>query len=196
GHSNYPVLGETTDDIVGVVGVRELMRLPHHMIASSTAGDIARLALVIPDSMALLPLVKRMQERDDEFACVLDEYGGLAGIITLEDIAEELVGEIEDETDEEAVPAVLVDGWWELDAGLRVDEASAYTGVELPESEDYDTVGGLILAELGRLAQPGDALALELPRGDEMQRIQIDVVTVARRVPERVRLREAVEVQQ
>lgn len=196
GHSNYPVLGETTDDVVGVVGVRELMRAPRQLVAKSTAGDLARLPFMVPDSLALLPLVRRMQERVDEFACVVDEYGGLAGIITLEDIAEELVGEIEDESDEEGVQATLVDGWWELDAGLRVDEATGYTGVELPESEDYDTVGGLIVAKLGRLAQPGDTLTIDVsPHDDEPRRIQFEVVSVARRVPERIRLREAVEVQ-
>jgi CBS domain containing-hemolysin-like protein len=194
GHSHYPVTGETTDDVVGVVGVRELMRLPANMAANSTAGDVARLPLLVPDSLALLPLVSRMQERDDEFACVVDEYGGLAGIITLEDIAEELVGEIEDETDQEGEPVALVDGWWEFDAGLRVDEASAYTGVELPESEDYDTVAGLIVAELGRLAVPGDTLTLE-PPGLEQARLHIEVITVERRVPERIRIRLAVEVQ-
>jgi CBS domain containing-hemolysin-like protein len=197
GHTSYPVLGETTDDVVGVVGVRELMRLPQQMIANSTAGDLARLPFLVPDSLALLPLTRRMEERDDEFACVVDEYGGLAGIITLEDIAEELVGEIEDESDREAVSATLVDGWWELDAGLRVDEATAYTGIELPESEDYDTVGGLIAAELGRLAEPGDHLTIDLPRsGDEVERVQIEVVSVERRVAERIRLRAVVEVQQ
>nr|WP_187361416.1 hemolysin family protein [Phytoactinopolyspora mesophila] len=197
GHTTYPVLGETTDDIVGVVGVRELMRLPEQMMANSTAGDLARLPFLVPDSLALLPLTRRMEERGDEFACVVDEYGGLAGIITLEDIAEELVGEIEDESDREAVAATLIGGWWELDAGLRVDEAAAYTGVGLPESEDYDTVGGLIAAELGRLAQPGDHLTIDLPRsGDEVESVQIEVLSVERRVAERIRLRAVVEVQQ
>ncbi|AYY12125.1 HlyC/CorC family transporter [Actinobacteria bacterium YIM 96077] len=197
GHSSYPVLGETTDDIIGVVGVRELMRLPEQLIASSTAGDIARLPLLVPDSLTLLPLVQRMQERGDEFACVLDEYGGLAGILTLEDVAEELVGEIEDETDSEERGAVFVDGWWEVDAGLRIDEVNSYTGAELPESDDYDTVAGLIAAELGRLAEPGDTLAVQAARPEEDgERIHIEVLSVARRVPDRVRLRQVVEVQQ
>ncbi|WP_166356001.1 hemolysin family protein [Phytoactinopolyspora limicola] len=197
GHTSYPVLGATTDDIVGVVGVRELMRVPESMVTDSMAGDIARLPLLVPDSLALLPLIRRMGEHDDEFACVLDEYGGLAGIITLEDIAEELVGEIEDETDQESVPATLVDGWWLLDAGLRVDEATTYTGIELPESEDYDTVGGLIAARLGRLAEPGDVVTIDLPGTDDEHRgVVIEVQSVDRRVPERIRMRHAVEVQQ
>lgn len=195
GHTAYPVLGETTDDIIGVVGVRELIRLPEQLAATSTAGDIARLPLLVPDSLPLLPLVRRMEERGDEFACVLDEYGGLAGIVTLEDIAEELVGEIEDETDEEENGAELVDGLWEIDAGLRVDEANTYTGIGLPESDDYDTVGGLVVAQLGRLAEPGDTVTIELPEPDGDSRVvQLEVLSVARRVPERIRFRQLVEV--
>ncbi len=182
GHSNFPVHDAGSDDVVGVIGVRELLHVAHETASTTRVGDIARPALVVPDSLPLPAVVERMRERDDEFACVLDEYGGLAGIITLEDVAEELVGEITDESDADVPPAARVNDWWELDARLRVDEAAAHTGVELPASEDYDTVSGLIMSQLGRIAEPGDRLVL--PAG-----VEITVVSLARHVPKRVRLR-------
>ncbi|MFE0137810.1 hemolysin family protein, partial [Streptomyces sp. NPDC059037] len=96
GHSNYPVLGDHPDDIGGVLGVRELMRLPAETLTSATAGSVARRPLLLPDTLELPDAVARMRERDDEFAVVLDEHGGVAGIVTYEDIAEELVGDIAD----------------------------------------------------------------------------------------------------
>jgi CBS domain containing-hemolysin-like protein len=182
GYSHYPVHGAGTDDVVGVVGVRELLHVAQEAASTTAVADIARPALLVPDSLPLPAVVDLMRERNDEFACVMDEYGGLAGIITLEDVAEELVGEITDENDADVPPAVRVDEWWELDAGMRVDEAASHTGLELPGSDDYDTVSGMIIAELGRFAEPGDRLVL--PAG-----VEIAVVSLARHVPELVRLR-------
>ncbi|TDE11777.1 hemolysin family protein [Jiangella asiatica] len=191
GHSNYPVRGEGTDEVLGVVGVRELMYVAPQDVATTSVGDIARPALLVPDSLPLPALVERMQDTADEFACVVDEYGGLAGIVTLEDVAEELVGDITDETDQQAVLVSRDGDWWRLDAGLRVDEAAAYTGLPLPESDDYDTVAGLIVAALGRFAEPGDRLLVGAARTNGSgETIEIEVVSVARHVPEIVRLRE------
>ncbi|RIQ20918.1 hemolysin family protein [Jiangella rhizosphaerae] len=188
GHSNYPVRGEETDEVVGVVGVRELMDVAPADVASTLVRDIARPPLLVPDSLPLPALVERMQDAGDEFACVVDEYGGLAGIVTLEDVSEELFGDITDETDQQAVPVTRDGDWWQLDAGLRVDEAAARTGLPLHESDDYDTVAGLIVAELGRFAEPTDRLVVGTDV-DGRDRVEIEVVTVARHVPELVRLR-------
>ncbi|SDU84166.1 hemolysin family protein [Jiangella alkaliphila] len=187
GHSNYPVRGEETDEVVGVVGVRELMYVAPGDVDTTLVGDIARQPLVVPDSLPLPALVERMQDAGDEFACVVDEYGGLAGIVTLEDVSEELFGDITDETDQQAVPVTRDGDWWQLDAGLRVDEAAAQTGLPLHESDDYDTVAGLIVAELGRFAEPGDRLIVGT-EVDGRDLVEIEVVTVARHVPELVRL--------
>ena len=191
GHSHYPVLGEITDEVIGVVGVRELMKVPQTGAAGVTVGAMARPPLVVPDTIQLPALVEQMQESGEEFACVLDEYGGLAGIVTFEDIAEELVGEISDENDDDVIVAVQRDGWWEIDAGRRTDEAAAYTGLHLPESEDYETVAGLIVTTLGRFAEPGDRLVVEdvVPGGSGP--VEIEILSVARHVPDRVRLRAA-----
>ncbi|WP_116947466.1 hemolysin family protein [Jiangella endophytica] len=188
GHSNYPVRGEETDEVVGVVGVRELMYVAPGDVGTTLVRDIARRPLVVPDSLPLPALVEQMQDAGDEFACVVDEYGGLAGIVTLEDVSEELFGDITDETDQQAVPVTQDGDWWQLDAGLRVDEAASRTGLPLHESDDYDTVAGLIVAELGRFAEPADRLVVGA-ENDGRDRVEIEVVTVARHVPELVRLR-------
>lgn len=195
GHSNYPVLGDHPDDVSGVLGVRELMRLPGDGFTGTTAGAIARRPLLLPDTLPLPDAVDRMRERDDEFAVVLDEHGGVAGIVTYEDIAEELVGDIADESDtvtEIAVPDGSASGsgsdkgsGWLVDAGRRLDEVAEVTGIALPEEEDYDTVAGLIVDRLGRFPAVGDRLTVELPDGGSAV---IDVRTLDRHVPERVRL--------
>ncbi|MBA2809612.1 HlyC/CorC family transporter [Streptomyces sp. KM273126] len=193
GHSNYPVLGDHPDDVSGVLGVRELMHLPADGFTATTAGAIARRPLLLPDTLPLPDAVDRMRERDDEFAVVLDEHGGVAGIVTYEDIAEELVGDIADESDtvtEIAVPDGSGSGngagsGWLVDAGRRLDEVAEATGIALPEEEDYDTVAGLIVDRLGRFPAVGDRLTVELPDGGSAV---IDVRTLDRHVPERVRL--------
>ncbi|MFD6124836.1 hemolysin family protein, partial [Streptomyces hydrogenans] len=99
GHSNYPVLGDHPDDIAGVLGVRDLARRPADRFGTLTAAEADRSPLLLPDTLPLPQAVARMREADDEFAVVLDEHGGIAGIVTYEDIAEELVGDIADESD-------------------------------------------------------------------------------------------------
>ncbi|MET9390812.1 hemolysin family protein [Streptomyces sp. NPDC006624] len=186
GHSNYPVLGDHPDDIAGVLGVRELMALPAGRLAGVSAGAVARRPLLLPDTLALPDAVARMRELDDEFAVVLDEHGGVAGIVTYEDIAEELVGDIADESDKVTLLAVADGDGWLVDAGRRVDEVAEATGVRLPEGEDYDTVAGLVVDRLGRFPTVGDRVTVELPEGG---RVVIDVRTLDRHVADRVRIR-------
>ena len=99
GHSNYPVLGDHPDDVTGVLGVRELMALPADGFTDTTAAQAARRPLLLPDTLPLPDAVERMRSQGDEFAVVLDEHGAVAGMVTYEDIAEELVGDIGDESD-------------------------------------------------------------------------------------------------
>ncbi|MDX2599679.1 hemolysin family protein [Streptomyces caniscabiei] len=190
GHSTYPVLGDHPDDVPGVVGVRELMHLSADRLAVTTAGALARIPLLLPDSLPLPDAVTRMREQDDEFAVVLDEHGGVAGIVTYEDIAEELVGDIADESDTVTEVAVAEADGWLVDAGRRLDEVAEATGIELPEEEDYDTVAGLIVDRLGRFPAIGDRLTVELPDGGG---VVIDVRTLDRHVPERVRIQRLAE---
>lgn len=189
GHSNYPVLGDHPDDIAGVLGVRELMGLPAERLAVTTAGAAARPPLLLPDTLPLPDAVEQMRERDDEFAVVLDEHGGVAGLVTYEDIAEELVGDIADESDTVTEIAVVDGEGWLVDARRRLDEVADVTGIELPEEEDYDTVAGLIVDRLGRFPTIGDRLTVALSDGDgDGDGVVIDVRTLDRHVPDRVRI--------
>ncbi|MFF5897213.1 hemolysin family protein [Streptomyces argenteolus] len=185
GHSHYPVIGDHPDDVAGVLGVRELMRMSARQAAVATAGAAARPPLLLPDTLPLPAAVSRMRQRDDEFAVVLDEHGGVAGIVTYEDIAEELVGDIADESDAATFIAVAEGEGWLVDAGRRLDEVAGVTGLELPEDDDYDTVAGLVIDRLGRFPAIGDRLTLILAGGAG---VVIDVRTLDRHVPGRVRI--------
>ncbi|MFF2722055.1 hemolysin family protein, partial [Streptomyces sp. NPDC058011] len=180
GHSNYPVLGDHPDDPAGVLGVRELMGLPAADVGRTTAGELARRPLLLPEILKLPAAVAQMRERDDEFAVVLDEHGGVAGIVTYEDIAEELVGEIADESDAVDEPAVADGSGWVVDAGRRLDEIEEATGIALPEEGDYDTLAGLIIDRLGRFPTVGDHLTVS--------GVRITVRTLDRHVAEYVRI--------
>ncbi|MCX4658228.1 hemolysin family protein [Streptomyces uncialis] len=185
GHSTYPVLGDHPDDVAGVLGVRELARLPAERLAVATAGELARRPLLLPDTLPLPGAVARMRELDDEFAVVLDEHGGIAGVVTYEDIAEELVGDIADETDRVTELAVPDGSGWLVDAGRRLDEVAQAIGVDLPQDDDFDTVAGLVVDRLGRFPAIGDRLTVTLPDGGSAL---IDVRTLNRHVPRRVRI--------
>ncbi|GII56172.1 membrane protein [Planotetraspora thailandica] len=195
GHSRYPVLGADEDDVVGVTGVREYLEA-----GSPDTGSIktvTRPPLLVPTTLPLPDLLRRMSTSGETFACVIDEYGGLAGVLTIEDLAEELVGELVDENDPEPLGVVRhPDGSWDVPGTLRLDEVERATGVGLPESEDYETIAGLVLASLSRIAEPGDQVSTPVrkeadPFGEEQpdgRRALLTVLSVHRHVPEWVRL--------
>lgn len=192
GHSRYPVLGPD-GDVVGVTGVRELLTSG---VEEGRISAITRPPLLVPDSLPLPQVLERMRQAKDDMACVIDEYGGLAGVIAVEDLAEELVGELVDENDPEPVGVVArPDGVWDVPASLRLDEVERATGIALPESDDYDTVSGLVLAKLGRMAEPGDTMMVEMVQendpfeeDDPDHLAELTVLSLNRRVPEWVRL--------
>ncbi|MEW9530874.1 hemolysin family protein [Microbispora sp. NPDC049125] len=194
GHSRYPVLGTDADDVVGVTGLPEYLRAGSP--STGLIGGIIRAPMLVPATLPLPVLLKRMSAAGETFACVIDEYGGLAGVVTLEDLAEELVGELVDENDPEPLGVVRrTDGAWDVPGTLRLDEVERATGVRLPDSDDYETIAGLVLASLGRMAEPGDRVITEVvPEADLFEddedglRAAVEVVSVSRRVPEWVRL--------
>ena len=161
GHSRFPVVGTSLDDVVGFVQAKDLFRIPPEERAAVAIRELMKPVLAVPESTPLGPLLGDMRASHSQLAVVVDEFGGTAGIITLEDIVEELVGNIEDEYDPDE-PRVrrlddgsfLVPGWW------RLDEIERDSGVVLPEG-DYETVGGLVMERLGRMPDLGDAVTVD-----------------------------------
>jgi CBS domain containing-hemolysin-like protein len=120
--------------------------------------------VTVPASLRLDPLLAQLRANGFQMAVVVDEYGGTAGVVTMEDVVEELVGEISDEHDPVDAPARRrPDGSWSVSGLLRPDEVSSHTGISLPEHDDYDTVAGLLLRTLSRMPEVGDDVAVPLP---------------------------------
>ena len=156
GYSRFPVLDED-DTVVGTVHVKHAVALPDSERVTTRVKHIMVQPILVPDTLRLDPLLALLRRGGFQMAVVLDEYGGHAGIVTLEDVVEEIVGDIADEHDQQGSRARrLPDGSWSLSGLLRPDEAEDITGVPLPEHEDYDTIAGLVLQVLGRIPQPGD----------------------------------------
>ncbi len=196
GRSRFPVRGaDDVDEIVGVVGIADVLEVPPAQRAGTAVSTVVVPPLLVPASLRLPALLDRMRRDHRQLACVVDEYGGFAGIVTLEDIAEELVGPIRDEDDLfEPSPVRAVDGSWLVPGRWRIDEVADATGLALPEGDDYDTVSGLVMTMLGRVPEVDDTVEIELPgqelAGDEPSgvRLLVTVVAVDRHVPESVRI--------
>jgi CBS domain containing-hemolysin-like protein len=158
GFSRIPVVGESVDDIVGVVYLKDLVRrtqaeAPGWGLAVS---EVMRSAEFVPESKPVDELLREMQARRIHMAVVIDEYGGTAGIVTIEDILEEIVGEITDEYDVERPPVEhLVNGQVRVTARLSIDDLAEEFGVDLPDDGDVETVGGLMAQALGKVPIPG-----------------------------------------
>jgi CBS domain containing-hemolysin-like protein len=180
GHSRFPVL-DADDTVVGTVHVKNAVALPVHERATTRVKHLMAKPIVVPDSLRLDPLLALLRKDGFQLAVVLDEYGGHAGIVTLEDVVEEIVGDISDEHDRFGSRARRRrDGSWLLSGLLRPDEVEDLTGVQLPESEDYDTIAGLVLQVLGRIPAQGDIAEVPVPdsSGDDEVRQRLVTLTV------------------
>src|SRR4051794_18866645 len=160
--SRYPVVGRDEDDVVGFVHVRDLFLPTHPAGRAATVGDLAREVKRLPGTAGVLTALSEMRRENQHLAIVIDEYGGTDGIVTLEDLIEEVIGEIYDEYDEEVAPEDdgRADGPQEVDGLLNLDDFAEATGLRLPEGP-YETVAGYVLAELGRLPEVGDTVEVE-----------------------------------
>ncbi|GIM89422.1 hemolysin family protein [Paractinoplanes toevensis] len=181
GHSRFPVRGVNSDEILGIISISDVVSVPPARRSTVLVTDLLSEPLMVPSSQRLPAVLERLRSGRRQMACVVDEFGGFAGIVTLEDIAEELVGSIRDEDDlPEPAPVRQADGSWLVPARWRLDEISDATGVDLPAGDDYDTVSGLVMARLGRVAKAGDSLTLD--------NLSVRVESVNRHVPQTVRL--------
>ncbi len=202
GHSRFPVIGDGLDDVIGVVSIAEVVALDPAVRDSTPVSTLATPPIALPESCRLPVVLDRLKSAHRQMAVVVDEFGGFAGIITLEDVAEELVGEIRDEDDlPEPVIEQKTDGSWMIPGRARMDEIAEATGVQLPEDDLYDTVSGLVLARLGRLPAVGESVELTPPptidddgNPQPQAAVRLTVLEVRRRVPSRVALSEVSEV--
>ncbi|MCA1839121.1 MAG: hemolysin family protein [Actinomycetota bacterium] len=158
GYSRFPVWTARPDEFVGVVHLKDMLRVSRRN-ERATVGEAMREAVLVPESAALEEVLIQMRRTRNHFAIVLDEFGSTAGILTLEDILEELIGEIRDEYDVKELVRT-VEGGVRIPGTMRPDELLEATGCRLPEGE-YETVAGFILERLGRLAKRGDTVELE-----------------------------------
>jgi CBS domain containing-hemolysin-like protein len=168
GFSRIPVTGENTDDVIGIAYLKDLARLGQdpQRAQRTPVEQVMRQASYVPESKRVDELLRQMQAQRSHIAVVIDEYGGTAGLITIEDILEEIVGEITDEYDVERPPVEWLDeDTTRVSARLAVQDLAELFGVTVPEREDLETVGGLLAEQLGRVPIPGaraQAYGLEL----------------------------------
>ncbi len=158
GYSRIPACGNGIDDIVGIVLAKDLMRAERDDREDTAIGELARPAHFVPETKKVAELLREMQKQRFHMAIVIDEYGGTAGLITLEDIIEELLGEIVDEFDvEDAMMEPLPGGDVRVNARMALDEVNELLRAQLPEG-DWDTIGGLLLSELGHVPTEGESV--------------------------------------
>ncbi len=157
-HSRFPVL-DADDDVIGVVHAKDLFGVDDDALATTSIDRLAHPALVVPETATLRTVLGALRREATEMAVVANEYGAPAGVVTLEDLLEELVGDISDEYDPTEPDAERsADGSWRVPGSWRMDEIERATGVELPVDGAYDTVAGLVLARLERMAEVGDSV--------------------------------------
>lgn len=158
GHSRFPVVGEDRDEVEGILLAKDLLQL----VSSNQALNLSQLlrpAVIIPESKRLNVLLREFRVSMNHMAIVVDEYGGVSGLITIEDVLEEIVGDIDDEHDAEAVEDVqkLDDGGYLIQALATIDDINEALGTNFSD-DDYDTIGGLVVAEFGRVPEIGESI--------------------------------------
>ena len=163
GRSRFPVVGTSLDDVLGVVSIRQVVAVPRAQRPTTPVRSVMVAPLLVPGTVPVDDLLARLRGSRLQLAVVVDEFGGMDGIATLEDAVEEIVGDVVDEHDRSSPQAVRrADGDWSLAGLLRPDEVSDLTGLLLPESDHAETLAGLVVAALGRIPEVGDTATLRL----------------------------------
>lgn len=186
GHSRFPVIGADRDEVVGILLAKDVLKHYRDTDAEFSIEELLRPAIFIPESKRLNTLLKEFREGHQHMAVVVDEYGGVSGLATIEDVLEQIVGEIDDEHDPEDVDPIqeLEDGRYSVLALTRIDAFNEYFGTDF-EDEEYETVGGLILQELGRLPRRGEqvqsgGIVFSVTRGDRRRIHSVEVTRLPR----------------
>jgi len=195
GHTRYPVVGDSADDLLGVVHLHDLL---DRACDTGSVEQALRPAVIVPTTLPLPDVLTRLAEEKEEMALVIDEYGGFAGVITIEDMAEELVGEIADEHDPALEAQVIVpdgDGW-RIRGDVHLDEVARTLGHELPAG-DYETLAGLVIAEYGGLPEVGHSVMIALgpdpadlvhESAPNVRALHAEVLEIDKHVPSLVRV--------
>ncbi len=182
GHSRLPVFGESLDEVVGMIHIKDVFVADFDMSRDRSMSSLMRAPLFVPESMGVIELLARMRAERTHLAIVVDEFGGTEGLVTIEDVVEEIVGDIEDEHDEaEAGMLTLLDeGLWEADARLELEELQQTVDARLkPDDDDeVDTVGGLTFLLAGRILQPGKSVVH--PSGWRLESVDADARRIKR----------------
>jgi CBS domain containing-hemolysin-like protein len=187
-YSRLPVFRENLDNILGLVVVKDLIQLREPMSGAAHVTDLMRPAAFVPETKRVADLLREFQQRRFQLAMVVDEYGGIAGLVTVEDLVEELVGEIRDEYDLEAEPIVQEpDGAFVFSAKVAIEEMTDRLGITI-EDEGFETVGGYVLTRAGRVPATGERL--------DADGLEIEVLEAERRRIHKVRVRRAPAVEE
>jgi CBS domain containing-hemolysin-like protein len=196
-HTRYPVIDDD-DTAVGVVHLADVLARLATGRTDETVASVMRPAAVIPTLMLLPDALEQLVRTTNQLACVIDEYGGFAGVLTIEDLAMEIVGEITDEHDVEDGDAVVPEGdnIWIMDGDVHLDEVERAIGHDMPRG-DVETIAGLLIAELGALPAEGDTVMVDLPVDPAdlvddrpvRRRLEVDVLRVERHIPTELRVR-------
>ncbi len=182
GHSRLPVFGDSLDEVIGMVHIKDVFMATVDPELDRSITALLRTPLFVPESMGVIDLLARMRAERTHLAIVVDEFGGTEGLATIEDVVEEIVGEIEDEHDEEegGMLALLEDGLWEADARLELEELTQTVDARLvpEEDDDVDTLGGLVFLLAGRILPPGESVLH--PSGWRLESIEADARRIVR----------------
>jgi CBS domain containing-hemolysin-like protein len=191
GHSRLPVYKSSPDDIIGILYAKDMLSIVEDHDLNRSVSEIVRTPLMIPESSGIHQLLETMKSKRVHIAIVYDEYGGVSGLVTMEDILEEIVGDIADEYDlvqddriKKISPTLL-----EVDARVHLDELNDLFDLEFPEEEDYDTIGGFIISVLGRIPRIGESVMHENSQLTVVDAGIRKVNTVKIRMPERTVIR-------
>jgi CBS domain containing-hemolysin-like protein len=161
GFSRFPVIDDDVDDVIGLVHIKQAVAVPRERRGDVPVTALQTEPLRVPETMSLDTLLGELRGRGYQMAIVVDEYGGTAGVATLEDLVEELVGEVADEHDRSRADVVRSRDWLTFPGALRPDELQERAGVSVPEDGPYETVAGWLMSELGRVAKVGDTVEVE-----------------------------------